>query len=211
MAFVRSLEDIERDRQALKREEVVYRLLPVVEGLLKEGDSYSALKVEQIIGRAGMARSTFYRYFDDKAALLLALSEPALADVVMAARGPWELGPDATREDLEQAMRATIAVYQPHIALLNAMIELSAYNPAVGDRYLAGFEVARAFIADKIRDGQTGGYMRADLIPDETAAWLTWMAERGMARLIPNADSQQIDRLVAAFTSLLWHAVYVGG
>ena len=62
----------------------------VVEGLLHEQDSYLNLSVEQIIDAGGMSRSTFYRYFDDKAELIVALADNAMADI-LAKRSPAEV------------------------------------------------------------------------------------------------------------------------
>ena len=197
-------------RQQARREELVEQLLPIVEDLLDRPTSYLELPLEEIISRAGLGRSTFYRYFTDKNDLLLAISEPALDDILRAALGPWELGPTVTRAQLVKAMQTTVDSYRPHIALMNAMVEVSAYDARVKEKFLAGFGAAHAGIAERIAQGQADGYIRADVDADETAGWLTWMAERGMYQLVAHANNAKRDRLVDNFAGILWYAIYAG-
>jgi AcrR family transcriptional regulator len=201
-------EEIDARRRAARRREIVERMLPVVEELLNEAHGYQNVSVEQILQRSGLSRSTFYRYFKDKNELLLALSEPALETIMRAAMRPVELGPDITRGELETEMRRTIEAYTPHIALLNAMTEASAYDPLVTERFAAGFDAVQQSLADHIREGQLQGYFRRDLHPDETAGWLTWMAERGMSQLVPAADEARVQRLAESIAAIVWYAIY---
>ena len=199
----------DRRREAL-RTELVDRLLPVVKELLDGEESYLKLSVEQIIQRAGIARSTFYRYFEDKNELLLALAGPALDDIIAFSQLPQNLPPDATRADLDAAMDEVFDAYRPHIALMNAMVEVSAYVEPVKERFRAGFaETARA-LAEHIRHGQEEGYVRPGLEPKETAGWLVWMVERGMYELATHADEAELRRLKQSITDIVWYTLYDG-
>jgi AcrR family transcriptional regulator len=200
--------EIDARRREARKREIVERMLPVVEQLLTEQHGFQNVSVEQILQRSGLSRSTFYRYFEDKNELLLALSEPALETIMRAAMRPLELGPNVTRGQLEAEMRATIETYTPHIALLNAMTEAAAYDPRVSERFVTGFAAVQSSLADHIREGQRDGFIRRDLHPDETAGWLTWMAERGMSQLVPDADDAGLQRLAESIAALVWYAVY---
>jgi len=46
------------------------RLLEVVQQLLDEGESFTEMSVERLVSEAGISRSTFYVYFEDKGDLL---------------------------------------------------------------------------------------------------------------------------------------------
>ena len=48
--------------------------MEATEKLLREGNSYADLSVEAIAARAGISRTTFYDYFEDKRELLLAIA-----------------------------------------------------------------------------------------------------------------------------------------
>jgi AcrR family transcriptional regulator len=200
--------EIDARRRDARRREIVERILPAVEELLTTARGYRNVSVEQILHSSGLSRSTFYRYFKDKSELLLALSEPALETIMKAAMRPWELGPGMTRGQLEAELRRTIDAYRPHIALLNAMTEASAYDERVSEQFLSGYTAVRRAIADHLREGQREGFVRADVHPDETAGWLTWMAERGMSQLVPSVDDAGLRLLAESMAAIVWHAVY---
>jgi AcrR family transcriptional regulator len=198
-----------QERRTRRRERVVQRLVPVVERLLDDEDSYLELKVERIIEAGGMARSTFYAYVDDKADLIVALGESAMGEIIAAAQGIWELPADATRDEVAATVRHTIATYLPHTRLMNALVEVASYDRGVRERFEAAYAEAQRAAARHIRDGQRAGAVRAELHPEETAGWLTWMAERGMSQLVQHAGKAQLARLEDAFTSILWFTLYV--
>jgi AcrR family transcriptional regulator len=197
-------------RQLKRRAATVQRLLPIVEELLGHQDSYLDLNVEQIIERDGMARSTFYRYFDDKADLLVGLSETVMAEILGAAQAMWELPADASRAALASSVRHTIDTYRPHTVLMSALAEVAAYHPTAKAQFQAGFAAAQSAAAAHIRAGQAAGFVRPELDPEETAGWLTWMAERGMNQLVPGAPDATLRRLVRSFTAILWFTLYEG-
>jgi AcrR family transcriptional regulator len=197
-------------RRARRRVRVIARLLTIVEELLETRDSYSELTVEEIIARGGMARSTFYSYFDDKADLIIALGESAMREIIEGSQAIWGLPADATRDQVGGAVRHTIETYLPHTRLMNALLEVSMYDTRVNARFRAGYADAQEAAAQHIRSGQAAGFIRPDLHPDEAAGWFTWMAERGMAQLVQHASPARLRRLEETFTAILWYALYDG-
>ena len=67
-----------------KRRTLTGHLLGVVEPLLDANRRYADLSVEQIITAGGIARSTFYDYFEDKGALLCAMADDVLDELFAA-------------------------------------------------------------------------------------------------------------------------------
>src|SRR5262245_13937189 len=63
------------DSAPTRREAVESSLLQATEDLLSEGNSYTDLSVEQIAARAGISRTAFYFYFNDKRHVLMRLVE----------------------------------------------------------------------------------------------------------------------------------------
>src|SRR5439155_1348613 len=82
-------------------------------------------------GEAGVSRSTFYVYFEDKGDLLQVLTEDVMTEVIDAARGWWELPREADRADVEAAMRVIAAAYRGHVTLMAAVVEASSYDARV--------------------------------------------------------------------------------
>jgi AcrR family transcriptional regulator len=205
-----SPEQIDARRHAARKREIVDRILPVIEQELAEGGSYVNLKVESILLRAPLSRATFYRYFKDKNDLLLALIEPVLEDVRVAAIRPWDRVAAPTRTELQHELRRNFDIYRPHIPLLNALVEVSYSDSELRARFQQGFAEVTETIARHIADGQRAGFIRPDLLPAETAGWITWMAERGMSQLVAAADAAGIDRLAESLGTMVWYTVYAG-
>ena len=204
-------EEIDARRYAARRDEIVQRTLPVVEHLLSEGGSYVTLKVEQILRDASLSRSTFYRYFKDKNELLLALIEPVLEDVRLAAIRPLARTSAPTRLQLQADLAANFEVYRQHIPLLNALVEVSYSDPEIRAQFQRGFAGVHETIAGHIADGQAAGFVRPDIRARETAAWITWMAERGMTQLVAVADAPSREQLAESLAAMVWHALYGQG
>ena len=59
-----------------------------------------------------------------------------------------------------------------------------------------------------IREGQKAGFVDPKLLPQETAEWLAWMAERGIHQLIRTAKGKQLERLVDAYADIVWNTLY---
>jgi TetR/AcrR family transcriptional regulator, ethionamide resistance regulator len=202
---------VTRKRQssrAARRDEIRHRLLEVVERLLDDGESFTEISVERMVAQAKLARSTFYLYFQDKGDLLVAWFAEITGRLEDAARGWWNLGPEATRDDLRDALGHIVKTYRPHTTLMAAMYDAAAYDPEVRALVTAMMNKNIAGLRAHIRAGQKSGSIDPDLLPDQTARWLTWMAERGLHQLVRTASDAELERLVDAFTSVIWNTLY---
>ena len=201
-------EEVDARRYAARRHEITQRILPIVEQRLSAEGSYVTLKVEEILQDASLSRSTFYRYFKDKNELLLALIEPVLEDVRVAAIRPLARTSAPTKAELEADLAANFEVYRPHIPLLNALVEVSYSDPDIRARFQQGFAAVHQATPGHIANGLSAGYIRSDLRPDETAAWITWMAERGMSQLVAPAEAGTRADLAASLATMVWYTLY---
>ena len=195
-------------RREQRREALVARLLPEVEALLAEGASYTDLSVDELIERAEVPRSTFYYHFRDKGELLIAISAGAVAEIVEVSDGLYLEGLHRSRAKFTAAVRTTVEAWLAHVPLMNALSELAAYNPAVKEQFLTGWRHAQQRVSAHIVEGQAAGFVRADLHPEYVAAWLTWMAERGIGLLVWPAPEEQLDEISAALATTVWHTLY---
>jgi len=196
--------------RSARRARVVERLLDVVESYLNAGESYAELSVERLITTAGISRSTFYVYFEDKGTLLLALAEDVVAQLVDSAEAWWDLPADATQGDVEETLGAIIEVYRRHSSMWGALIDASSYDQNVRASFTQVVDRAAKDLARHIRDGQRRGSVRADLDPKRTAQWLTWMTERGHHQLVASATPAEVKKLCKAQTAIVWYTLYEG-
>jgi AcrR family transcriptional regulator len=199
-----------RSNRAERREAVQADLLGAVERLLERGEGYTELSVERLVAEAGISRSTFYVYFEDKGDLLSALSEEVIVEVSEAGRRWWDLPPDAPKQDVRAALKEVFNTYQQHRAVFAAVVDSAAYDTRVRNQFGALVLGLITELADHIRKGQAEGYVRQGLDPDRTAAWLTWMAERGLHQLVADASEEESDRLVDSLADIVWNTLYEG-
>ena len=192
----------------VRRDDIRARLLVVVEGLLADGESFTEISVERMVAEAGMARSTFYVYFADKGDLLRAWFAEITVGLRQAASAWWQLHPPLTFDDVRAALAGIVITYRPHTPLMAALYDTAAYDPSVRELVTAMMAENTAGLRSHIRRGQAAGFIDPALPPRETAAWLTWMAERGLHQLVRGATDAEVDRLLDAYARIVWNTLY---
>jgi AcrR family transcriptional regulator len=197
-----------RRSRADRRAEIRDRLLGAVEQLMGEGESYTVLSVERIVREAGISRATFYVYFEDKGDLLRALAEDFIDRILVAAADWWTLPADADKSQLRAVMRAIFDAYIPHKVVMAGVVEVASYDSGLQQRFGALLERTISEVARHIERGQLGGYVTPGIDPRRTAAWLTWMAERGLYQLVAPAPEPAVERLLDAITDITWNTLY---
>jgi TetR/AcrR family transcriptional regulator, ethionamide resistance regulator len=194
--------------RAQRRDEVRQRLLGVVEELLIAGESYAEISVERLVSEAKLSRSTFYVYFEDKGDLLRAWFAQVIEELEDAAGGWWKLDGSATPEDLRAALSQIVKTYRPHTTLMAALYDMSSYDSTVRDEVTRMMSRNSAGLRRHIQRGQKQGWIDPGLLPAETSAWLTWMAERGQHQMVRVADDEEVERLIDAYAGLVWNTLY---
>lgn len=172
-------------------------LLEATEALLAEGTPFADLSVLSIARRAGVTRTTFYAYFDDKSALALRLGdtiETAVGDAV----ADWLR---ESRGDLRATLASTLEVFFEHRATIGALIDAAAHDPAVAAFWRSLNE--RFAQAARVRLGADQPHL-PPMTVEARAFVLVWSTERCMTEhvLAPQVDrTALLDALV-----LLWSA-----
>jgi AcrR family transcriptional regulator len=116
------------------REESRARILAAATELVRES-SFHELSVAQVMNRAGLERTIFYRHFDDLSDLLLQVSLEAIeglfnAQVDLSAVRGGDGDPAAIRAAIEPVVR----LYQVHGPVLRATSEAGAADPQIKER-----------------------------------------------------------------------------
>ena len=192
-----------------RREEVRDRLLVAAEGLLAGGEGYAELGVDRLVAEAGVGRSTFYKYFSDKAELLRAWFELISAEIAGISEAWLALGPGVTYDDLRRALAQIVEAYRPHALLMTMLYEVARFEASVAE---AVSDVEARGVTDLQRHvlmGQREGWIDPTLVAPETAAWLSWLGERGQHHLLRMAASEdRVEALVDAYAQIVWRTLY---
>jgi len=190
-------------RRAAVRDE----LLQAVTTALADGRSYADLGVNELVERAGIAKSTFYQYFTSKNGLLTSLLDEV--GTTLGATDAWldfERAP--TAEQVEELVRERAARYLPYLPLMAAAFDAVYIDGEVRDTAQRVMAQLNAGIEAHIREGQAAGWIDASLPPRDTAVWLNWMLTRGFHQLILGADDGAAKPLIAEFSHLVWSILY---
>ncbi len=119
-----------RTRQTRERSRA--RILEATTDLIRER-SYAELSVGEIMDRAGIGRTIFYRHFDDLGDLLMTAGREAIEELYDAqvALASTRAGHDA--DEIRRAIELPVAVYERHGPLLRAINEAAAADQLVAD------------------------------------------------------------------------------
>ena len=190
-----------------RKSEIEDRLRLAIDALVAEGESFTELSVERLVAQAGMARSTFYVYFEDKGALLRALGAHVLHGIYDGARPWFEKGPEATRDDIELAMRNVLQAFRDNEVIMTAVAETAVYDLDVRDMYHRSVGDFITAVTKLIKRGQSDGLIN-DVDPDESAAALSWMLERTTLERAGGASPKTLDDIAGGLADVVWHALY---
>jgi len=166
---------------------------------------FADLSIEQLTRQAGISRSKFYVYFQDKDDLIRAFFSAVWGETKAAQDAWWRLDGTATQDDLRAALTGIVRTYQPYRALMAAVYDHALHSQAIRVEVDRVISENIAQLAKHIRAGQRAGYVASALLPVETAAWLTWMAERTQHALPPDEDPAPH---IGAYTDIVWHTLY---
>ncbi len=129
-------------------------LLGALDALLQES-TLEAINISEISRRAGVTRSAFYFYFENKAAAVAALMEQMYDDTAAAAA--HLTGEGTPRERIEGTIRGLFASWDRHEHLCRATLEARASSPAVRELWDADRESFVPVVAAVIDDERAAG------------------------------------------------------
>jgi len=205
-SFTRTANRSRKDR----REEALANLGDAVERLLAEGREYSELSVDRIAAAAGVSRSSFYRYVEDKGELLQWISRAVDEQSSDTGLAFWRLPGDASRSDLSDALAGFVATSWEHRLVRTAVVGAIAYDAAIRTAHEAAVAAAIGVVGAHIVRGQREGWVRPELDASDTAAWLVHMTDRGLLTYVGEASEADLARVRDGLLEILWSILYAG-
>jgi AcrR family transcriptional regulator len=200
----------EGPRRAARREEIRRRVLRAVEDQLRDGVRYSEIPLQRLAGEAGLSRSRFYVYFEDKGDLLRALTEDVIEELFNATLPWWSLPATAGEDDLRRVTERVFEIFVPHRELLAAAVQEAAHDSVTREVFSSGLADAMARYGATLAEAQREGRADPTLDPDRTTALLSWMTECGLYQLVARSGGEDTEQLLAALTGIVWNTLYAG-
>jgi AcrR family transcriptional regulator len=169
---------------------------------LLQTTAFSALSVEAIAARAGVGKATIYRWWPNKAAVVM--------DAFLADTSPDMPFPDtgSAREDLRRQLRSVIRLFntptvrQPFVALIAESQHDDALAGALRERFIARRrEAAKDVLARGVERGELSPDLDPDIAIDALYGALYYRLLVSGDRLTPRYADILLDQLYAAFAA----------
>jgi len=190
------------------REKSRARIIDATTDLVRER-SYAELNVGEIMERAGIGRTLFYRHFDDLADLLLRVAREAIEELYDAqvALAQTRVGPDP--ENVLEAIELPVAVYHRHGPVLRALSEAAAADPLVAARLAELRGRFDQLVADALR---RAGELTANPVADpaESARALNRLNEGYLLDVFGREPLVEVEVATRTLTEI-WIATVIGG
>ncbi|MEV6781282.1 TetR/AcrR family transcriptional regulator [Streptomyces sp. NPDC051098] len=170
--------------------------------------TYTELSVEQIAQAAGISRSTFYLYFRDKVDVLLRLSGFLKSESYAIASAWRPTGTGGGLDGLARTYELIIQHYRKYAALLSAIHEVAAYDPAVREAWTA---YQRQFIDNTIavlRAEQEAERTPTDIDPELAGRVIVQGGGQVIARQVASSDGTDDSDVARELALGYWYGVY---
>jgi AcrR family transcriptional regulator len=177
-------------RGLAKREERRLQILACARDAFAE-HGYQGVTVDDVVGRAQIARGTFYLYFDDKRAVLDALVDEFLkrigACIVGIDIAHAELSPrEQLRQNVERITR--LALSEPALLKI-ALRDATGLDAAFDAKIRAFYEALRGLLGASLAEGQENGLVR-----EGDRAVMVSIGLGGLKELVLDAVTGALDR-----------------
>lgn len=198
---MRSLTD---RRPALRSDERREAILDALDEWL-QGTSLDAIKVAEISAQAGVTRSAFYFYFENKAAAVAALTERIL-DETFAVNDEFTTGTGAPRDRVYAMLSGLFDTCERYRHVFTAMLEARASSVTVRQIWDNARDSFTPSVAALIRDERDADSPDAAVL----ASVLLEFNERILERFVlggPLSRSQLMDGAAAVWLSTIYGVV----
>lgn len=197
-----------RSSAADRRSALEKRIVSVIEELLRNGVTYTELSVEQIAHAAGISRSTFYLYFRDKVDVLLRLSGSLKTESHAIAASWRPADPDGGLDGLARTYELILRHYREHAALLSAINEVAAYDPAVREAWTADQGRFIDHLVTVLKEEQQAGRTPADIDPELAAKVIVQGGGQVIAQQVAGSDGGDDAAVARELARGYWYGVY---
>lgn len=164
---------------------------------------YHASRVDDVVDEAGVSHGTFYLYFANKEALVLALAERCAEDLRALVGQLGSIPPDPTgRTVLRRWLTEFLAIYRSYGVVIRSWVENQVNNPELTRLGLDTF----AAVADELTDRLARSH------PDDAALRVTAlvsMMER-FTFLVTTRDLGPDDRVLDTAATVIHQGFFAG-
>jgi AcrR family transcriptional regulator len=202
---VSKLADVFDRRAPVRRDQRRDALLQALDELLREGE-LATITIADISARAGVTRSAFYFYFENKAACVAMLGSELYEKALAAAEHLFSVE-DAPQQRIQDMITDLFAAWEGHHHLYQATLEAARTSNTLREMWDGFRESFVGPIAAVIESEREAGL--APPGPDSTtlATVLLELSDAALARLTPD-DPQNTGRRADALAAIWFRTIY---
>jgi TetR/AcrR family transcriptional regulator, ethionamide resistance regulator len=167
---------------------------------------FREVRVEEITQAAGLSRSAFYFYYDDKLELLTEAARETV-DALYEQADRWWHGDGEPAELIGDALSGIASLWAANAGVLRLVTEVSTYDQRVRDFWRGLVQRFIDATAEHLRGEQARGIAPEGLDPERVSEVLVWGSERVLYAYVATGDREPAD-VVAALTDLWMRAAY---
>src|ERR1700733_16161120 len=158
---------------------------------------YHAAKIDDIVAAAGIARGTFYLYFEDKRAIFEEIVDRTIARLGMSiVRVDPHDGTHSVADQVRDNIRRIVRILLEDRATTKILLsDALGVDPAFDRKLLSFYDEMSSLLEQSLRDGQTLGVVREGDV--RMMAWLTMGAlKEVMFQIVNRGADYDEDKLV---------------
>ncbi|QLL09244.1 TetR/AcrR family transcriptional regulator [Mycobacterium vicinigordonae] len=188
-----------------RRRDARRRLLDAAHDLL-ERHRWTEISLDDITSAADVPRTAFYRYFEDRQHLLMAMLDDVGLEMGHVADN-WMSESDDPEAELRASLRGLAMIFVEHGRLIQAISDTARQDPEIGAMYLRLADQFTATTARRIdADVAAGRTQIAESL--EVARALTWMNERYLLASFGHTHASDPEVVIEALTTVWIHTLY---
>lgn len=181
-------------------------LLAALEEELRSVDSVESINVADLARKAGVTRSAFYFYFENKGAAVAALMDVFYEEAAEGGVILTDTSIDPTTR-ITQVITHLFDATERHLHLYRAVLEARATNPSIRQMWESDRASFEGVVADMIRSERAAGRAPEGADAEVLASVLLDLNDRNMERRVQGTAPER-DLHIATVTSIWVRSVY---
>ncbi len=190
-----------------KRQKKANELLEASKRLLDKGLAISELTVDNLRTEAGMARSTFYVYFEDKTDLIRVLMNQLFNETLEPVEHWWNIVERGCRQELNDTLHEAGKALYEHRSTYR-LIEESAHSaPHLKETINQYHNTTIALAQQAVEKAKAQAIIRDDVTPEMVES-LHWMVNAVLTGQSVTDDKESLERYSASLTEIMWRTLF---
>lgn len=194
-------------RRSKLRQLKAISLLAAAERLMQQGLPFNEIGIEALCEETGIARSTFYVYFQDKSDLVQALSKEIFKENLNKGHKWWDRAEERSKPLLVSAIKEILEFAADHAAMYQVIEETRSSDPVVAEMYEAFMRESISNAQHVIAKAQKSGKIRKNVTPDMVEC-LHWMVERSCTSREKKMSKKEMVSVADALSEIMWQCFY---